>query len=103
MKGLTPEDELELKVAERTETLQIEVDTHKDRIKFLESEIDLLKGQLKYRREQHRDLKIQARLMKEAAEGNYWAWQEDGENHLESLTCPVMIDPQDLLKLVHQP
>lgn len=35
----------------------------------------------------------------EAERGNYWAWQGDGEDHLESLSCPVVIQPQTLLQL----
>ncbi len=30
----------------------------------------------------------------------YWAWQGDGEDHLESLTCPIVIQPEDLRKLL---
>ena len=33
------------------------------------------------------------------AKGEYWAWQGDGEDHLESLVCPVLISADDLLAL----
>lgn len=29
-----------------------------------------------------------------------WVWQGDGEDHLESLGCPVLIQPKDLLDLI---
>ena len=29
----------------------------------------------------------------------YWRWQGDGSDHLESLTCPVLIDAKDLAAL----
>jgi hypothetical protein len=37
---------------------------------------------------------LRARIDAEA--GNYWSWQGDGEDHLESLTCPVVIQPHIL-------
>jgi len=35
-----------------------------------------------------------------AMEGNFWTYQGDGEDYLESLTCPVIIHPQRLLGIV---
>jgi hypothetical protein len=32
--------------------------------------------------------------------GEAWIWQGDGEDHLESLTCPVVIRPEQLLAMV---
>lgn len=32
--------------------------------------------------------------------GEYWAWQDDEENHLESLTCPILIRPKSLRVLL---
>lgn len=29
-----------------------------------------------------------------------WRWQGDGSDHLESLTCPVLIRPQELIDLI---
>jgi len=34
---------------------------------------------------------------------DYWIWQGDGEDHLESLTCPVLIEAQDLRDLTLTP
>jgi len=28
--------------------------------------------------------------------GEVWFWQGDGEDHLESLSCPLLINPQDI-------
>jgi len=36
----------------------------------------------------------------EAEEGNYWSYQGDGEDHLESLVCPVVIQPKVLEKII---
>lgn len=36
----------------------------------------------------------------EAEKGNYWSWQGDGEDHLESLVCPVVIQPKILEKII---
>lgn len=32
--------------------------------------------------------------------GEVWYWQEDGDNHIESLTCPVMIPAETLRRLL---
>lgn len=29
-----------------------------------------------------------------------WFWQHDGEDYLESLSCPIIIQPHDLLELL---
>lgn len=34
--------------------------------------------------------------LQEGAAGNYWHWQGDGEDHLESLSCPVLISADQL-------
>jgi len=33
-------------------------------------------------------------------DGEYWMWQGDGEDRLESLSCPVLIEAQDLRNLI---
>lgn len=38
-------------------------------------------------------------LYRAKAAGDYWAWQGDGSDHLESLVCPVLIRPEKLLEL----
>lgn len=35
-------------------------------------------------------------LARQVENGNYWVYQGDGEDHLESLTCPVIINPMRL-------
>lgn len=44
-------------------------------------------------------LKAQLSMHRAKANGEYWAWQGDGEDHLESLTCPVLIPAESLRKL----
>jgi hypothetical protein len=39
------------------------------------------------------------RTIRDAAAGNWWVWQGD-EDHLESLTCPVMIRPEQLQAMI---
>lgn len=34
--------------------------------------------------------------------GEVWYWQGDGEDHLESLTCPVLIEADDLRALLER-
>lgn len=33
-------------------------------------------------------------------EEDYWIWQSDGENYLDSLVCPVVISVEDLKELM---
>jgi hypothetical protein len=37
---------------------------------------------------------------REKAQDNYWAWQGDGEDHLESLACPVLIPTKSLQEIL---
>ena len=41
-----------------------------------------------------KDAEIQA--LHRERNGEVWYWQGDGEDHLESLTCPVLIEAEDL-------
>lgn len=56
------------------------------RVLQLAAEIERLRWEL----QTHRD----------KARGDYWAWQGDGEDHLESLVCPVLIQPQQLIQIL---
>jgi len=42
-----------------------------------------------------------SRMGQMAMDGNFWTYQGDGEDYLESLTCPVIIHPQRLLGMVN--
>lgn len=33
---------------------------------------------------------------RQMARDEYWVWQGDGEDHPESLTCPILIQPEDM-------
>jgi hypothetical protein len=37
---------------------------------------------------------------RDMANGDCWYWQGDGEDHLESLVCPVVIRPEELSELI---
>lgn len=37
---------------------------------------------------------------RQKAKGEYWAWQGDGSDHLETVTCPVLIAAADLREIV---
>lgn len=43
-------------------------------------------------------LQAENKLHRQKAAGEYWAWQGDGEDHLESLTCPVLVPAQELAR-----
>ncbi len=45
---------------------------------------------------------LQNTMLRDKARGDYWAWQGDGEDHLESLKCPVLISAKDLLAMQQQ-
>lgn len=61
---------------------KLEVANHENTIKH--NQICTLKGHL------------------DANAGNYWAWQGDGEDHLESLSCSVVIRPEDLREILEK-
>ncbi len=42
------------------------------------------------------DKGLMSQLGQMAVEGNFWVYQGDGEDHVESLTVPVVIDPRRL-------
>jgi hypothetical protein len=44
----------------------------------------------------HIDRGLMSRMGQQALDGNFWVYQGDGEDHLESLTCPVVIDARRL-------
>ena len=45
-------------------------------------------------------LREQNRALKDMSKDDFWAWQGDGEDHLESLTCPVLIIAKDLQAII---
>ena len=53
----------------------------------------------KYKRDHDEIHKLYSALTDVTA-GNYWAWQGDGMDHLESLTCPVVIRPEQLREII---
>jgi len=63
-------------------------------------EAAVLRHQLAHARDQGVRLMGMVQTLRDAAQGNYWLWQGDGEDHLESLTCPVLIAPGQLMNLI---
>lgn len=45
------------------------------------------------------DLRRKLTMHRDKAEGNYWAWQGE-DDHLKSLSCPVLISASDLRALI---
>jgi hypothetical protein len=48
------------------------------------------------KRPAHIDKGLMSRMGQQALDGNFWVYQGDGSDHLESLVCPVVIDPRRL-------
>lgn len=57
------------------------------------TEADLLRDEIAWLR---RELETARDMLR----GDYWFWQGDGEDHLESLVCPVVIRADDLAALI---
>jgi hypothetical protein len=41
-------------------------------------------------------------VYKDAVAGNFWIWQGDGDDHVESLVCNVQIRPEQLQEILSQ-
>lgn len=75
----------------------------------LEKKVSLLQTKLKGLIQHCEQIEDQNhKLMREKRELNYgdvdanvWFWMEGEENHLESLTCPVVIDAEVLRQLIN--
>ncbi len=46
------------------------------------------------------ELRARQEQKAEIANGQYWRWQGDGDDHLESLTCPILIGANQLRDLL---
>ena len=44
-------------------------------------------------------LQDKVEVLERERSGEVWYWLGDGNDHPESLTCPILIEPQDLIKL----
>lgn len=66
-----------------------------DASQVLRAEIDVLELRLK------NSEKARERLQ-DVRDGNVWYWQ-GAENHLESLSCDIVIKPSELLELLRKP
>ena len=46
------------------------------------------------------NLQNENEALRRERQGEVWYWQGDGEDHLESLACPVLIEADDLRALL---
>lgn len=99
--SLSAEDEIELRVAERTADVFKELDSVRNELKTMSEQFRIASEQINYLRKQRIALRQAVTALKDAADGNYWAWQGDGTDNLETLTAPVLITPDDLLKIIN--
>lgn len=58
-----------------------------------------LMAELRAYREQLDAANEEVRLHRDKSNGDYWVWQGDGGDYLESLTCPVLIPAAELAAL----
>jgi hypothetical protein len=68
----------------------------------LAAEVAELRKQVTDADDRAREANRKFRQANETREGNFWCYQGDGEDHLESLTCSVSIRPQVLLGILKQ-
>ncbi len=76
---------------------------HEDENEFIEIISHAIQPVIDAMRDRNGDLQESFRVAKahlDANQGNYWSWQGDGEDHLESLVCPVVIQPRVLEKII---
>jgi len=56
--------------------------------------------QITYLEKQMQDLNHTLSMMRDQETGQVWYWQGDGQDHPESLVCPVVISANDLRALL---
>ena len=61
--------------------------------------IEELKSKLAYLEDRNCGLEQTITNLADHANGDYWAWQGDGEDHPESLSCPILIGAYDFREL----
>lgn len=47
-------------------------------------------------------LRSEVQHLRDVVRDNYWIYQGDGEDHLESLTCPVVITAAQLMRILDE-
>lgn len=48
------------------------------------------------------NIRQENKILHRERDGEVWVWQDDEYDHLESLTCPILIQPEELIKLSHK-
>jgi uncharacterized coiled-coil protein SlyX len=75
--------EVNAAIAATVDELRSKADGYVDHIKSLQAEVEQLRA-IKFQRFNNQDC---------------WIYQGDGEDHLESLVCPVVVSPQKMMEL----
>lgn len=74
----------------------------RDGLAAAQKEANGLREALQFADARHHELRVANEALHLAVrEKNYWAWQGDGNDHLESLVCPVLIRPEQLRALLN--
>lgn len=76
------------------------MDSLSARIEKLEADLARWKEAEAERTKQVEEEKRKLLVYQLGSSGNYWAWQGDGSDHLESLTCNVQIRPEQLAAII---
>jgi hypothetical protein len=67
----------------------------------MKKELDGYKSACETANNKIHEQRIELTALHEACkEKNYWAWQGDGNDHLETLACPIIIRPEQLRALL---
>ena len=69
-------------------------------MKAKDDQIASLQQYIEYQKEDIANLQKSLTMIIDKEAGDYWTWQGDGEDHLNSLCCPVLINANDLKDIV---
>lgn len=61
-----------------------------------------LKRELDATRVKLQKVELEMATRRRLAKDEIWFWQGDGEDHLESLTCPIIITPEALREILQK-
>lgn len=75
------------------EAFRLRAETAESAVAALRAEVARLTADLAWANERESRLRAER-------DGNVWLWQGDGDDHPESLTCQVLIRPDDLRALL---
>lgn len=93
------------------EDYQIGAEANRDKLTALANRLGLsgtmfkefgffqVKGRIAALAAENERLKVANKIHRQRCDDEYWAWQGDGQDFLESLVCPVLIQAKDLLAI----